>query len=103
MARLIALVLVTLIALLQLKYWVGSGGVREVEALRERVEAQARENEELERRNEALQAEVEELREGRAALEERARSELGLIKPGEIFYRIVETPQPAQPEPESRR
>ena len=103
MARLIALVLVALIALLQLKYWVGNGGVREVEALRERVEAQARENAELERRNEALQAEVEELREGRAALEERARSELGLIKPGETFYRIVETPQPVQPEPEPRR
>lgn len=102
MARLIALVLVVAVALLQLKYWVGNGGVRDVEALRERVEAQARENAELERRNEALQAEVEELREGTAALEERARLELGLLKPGETFYRIVETPQPAQPAPESR-
>lgn len=100
MARLIALLLVAVIALLQLKYWVGSGGVRDVEALRERVEAQALENAELERRNAALQAEVEELREGRAALEERARSELGLIKPGETFYRIVETPSPARSEPE---
>ena len=100
MARLTALVLLALIVLLQIKYWVGSGGVREVEDLRARVEAQARENEELERRNAALAPEVEELREGQAAMEERARAELGLIKPGETFYRVVE---PVPPEPEPRR
>ncbi len=100
MARLIALVLLALIVLLQIKYWVGSGGVREVEDLRARVEAQARENEELERRNAALAAEVEELREGQAAMEERARIELGLIKPGETFYRVVEpSPPEAEPQP----
>lgn len=93
MARLIALVLIALIGLLQLKYWVGSGGAREVEALHARIEAQARENAELEQRNATLQAEVEELRAGRDALEERARAELGLIGPGETFYRIVTPPQ----------
>lgn len=99
MARVIALLLIILIIVLQLRYWVGSGGVREVEALRARVEAQAQENAELERRNAALQAEVEELREGQAALEERARAELGLIKPGETFYRIVEPPARTEPKP----
>ena len=90
MARLIAIVLLILIVLLQLKYWIGDGGVREVEALQARVEAQARENAQLEQRNAALAAEVNELREGKEALEERARSELGLIKPGETYYRVVE-------------
>ncbi len=90
MARLIAIVLLILIVLLQLKYWIGDGGVREVEALQARVEAQARENAQLEQRNAALAAEVDELREGKEALEERARSELGLIKPGETYYRVVE-------------
>ncbi len=91
MARLVAIVLLILLIIsLQVKYWVGSGGVREVEALRARVEAQAQENAELERRNALLAAEVEDLRAGKAALEERARSELGMIKPGETYYRVVE-------------
>ena len=90
--RVIAALLVLLVIWFQFKYWVGSGGVREVEALRARVEAQTRENAELEQRNAVLQAEVEDLREGKAALEERARSELGLIKQGETFYRVIEPP-----------
>lgn len=99
MARVIAAFLLILIVWLQFKYWVGSGGVREVEALRARVEAQARENAELEQRNAVLQAEVEDLREGKAALEERARAELGLIKPGETFYRVIE-PAPVDGRPQ---
>ena len=101
MARLFAIVLLILIVLLQLKYWVGDGGVREVEALRARVQAQARENAALEQRNAVLAAEVEELREGKEALEERARSELGLIKPGETYYRVVERPDPVVPRADS--
>lgn len=97
MARLLVLVLVVLIALLQLKYWVGPGGVRDVEALRARVAAQEAENARLIERNEVLAAEVEDLRAGKAALEERARAELGLIKPGETFYRVIEArPAPDQ-------
>ncbi len=92
MGRVTAALLMLLIVWFQFKYWVGSGGMREVEALRERVEAQARENAALEQRNAALQAEVEDLREGKAALEERARSELGLVKPGETFYRVIDPP-----------
>lgn len=93
MARWLAVVFVLLLLLLQAKYWVGDGGVREVEALQARVQVQVDENAQLKQRNAALVAEVEELRAGKAALEERARSELGLIKPGETFYRIVEMPQ----------
>jgi len=55
----------------------------------QRVEEQARENEALAQRNRELQAEVEDLRQGLAAIEERARSELGLIKQDEHFYQVV--------------
>ena len=56
------------------------------------VDRQAAENRGLEQRNEQLAAEVENLKSGEAAAEERARSELGMIKPGETFYRVVEPP-----------
>ncbi|MDT1000423.1 septum formation initiator family protein, partial [Pseudomonas aeruginosa] len=48
-----------------------------------------RDNEGLQQRNDALAAEVKDLKEGQSAIEERARSELGMIKPGEKFYRVV--------------
>jgi cell division protein FtsB len=79
---------------LQYRLWFGSGGQREVEALQQQVRQQAHDNAGLKQRNEALAAEVEDLKSGEAAVEERARSELGMIKPGETFYRVVE-PQPA--------
>jgi cell division protein FtsB len=95
-SRLIALVLVAVLLLLQLKLWAGGGGWREVEQLEASVAAQTRENRELTQRNDALSAEVDDLKQGRAAVEERARAELGMIKPGEVFYRVVEpVPPPA--------
>lgn len=96
MTRLLVLVLLAVLLLLQVKLWVGAGGWREVEALEASVESQQQENRQLEQRNAALEAEVEDLKRGQAAVEERARSELGMIKPGETFYRVVEpTPAPA--------
>ena len=92
--RIVLLLLVALLAWLQWRLWFGNGGQREVEALRAQVAAQAHENEGLKQRNEALAAEVRDLKSGEAAVEERARSELGMIKPGETFYRVVE-PTPA--------
>ena len=73
----------------------------QVTALAAQVEAQRRENAGLEERNAALAAEVRDLKEGVAAVEERARSELGMIKPGEVFYRVVEDtpPRPLPPPP----
>ena len=94
MLRYAALILVILLIGLQLKLWTGSGGVREVERLRATVVEQKRENETLRARNEALAAEVRDLKEGREAIEGRARSERGLVKPGETFYQVVE-PTPA--------
>ena len=82
-------ILVVVIAALQLKLWFGEGGYRDVQRLAERVEEQARENEILARRNAELQAEVEDLRQGLEAIEERARSELGMVKEDEQFYQVV--------------
>ena len=84
------LLLALLLASLQYKLWFGNGGQNEVEALRVQVARQEAENLKLQQRNEALKAEVEDLKSGEAAVEERARSELGMVKPGETFYRVIE-------------
>lgn len=90
MLRYAALILLILLIGLQLKLWTGAGGLREVERLRATVAEQKHENDSLRARNEALAAEVRDLKEGREAIEGRARSELGLVKPGETFYQVVE-------------
>lgn len=98
----LALLLVVLLAL-QAKLWWGDGGWNDARALQQRVVEQRAENARLQQRNDALSAEVQDLKSGEAAVEERARSELGMIKPGEKFYRVVEPPPPEQaptdPEP----
>ena len=72
-----------------MKLWFGEGGYRDVKRLQLRVEEQARDNESLALRNRELQAEVEDLRQGLQAVEERARSELGMVKENEEFYQVV--------------
>ena len=79
-----------LLAFLQYRLWFGQGGAGEVQALSAQVQHQARDNGGLRQRNAEVAAEVEDLKSGEAAVEERARSELGMIKPGEKFYRVVE-------------
>lgn len=100
MMRWIALILVVLLIALQLKLWIGEGGMRDLDALRARVAAQESENAQLKKRNEALSAEVQDLKHGQQAIEARARSELGLIKPGETFYQVV-TPAPGASAPQN--
>ena len=90
MLRWIALLLIALLLILQWKLWIGEDGMREVHALRASVAAQQRENAKLKRRNQALEADVKDLKHNGQAVESRARSELGLIKPGETFYQVVE-------------
>ncbi len=89
MWRWIALGLIVLFLTLQWKLWVGSDGMREVHALRESVSRLREENAQLRRRNQALEADVKDLKHNGQAVESRARSELGLIKPGETFYQVV--------------
>ena len=89
--RVLLVALIAVLAFLQLRLWTGQGGQRSVAALQAQVQQQARENAGLQQRNAALAAEVEDLKSGEAAVEARARSELGMIKPGETFYRVVES------------
>lgn len=93
--RIVLVVLVALLAWLQYRLWFGSGGNNEVADLQAQVEQQARQNDGLRDRNAALAAEVADLKSGEAAIEERARAELGMIRPGETFYRVVDHAQPA--------
>ena len=88
--RVLLLLLALLLAGLQYTFWLGNGGHNEVAGLRLQVAMQQAENLRLQERNDALAAEVEDLKSGEAAVEERARSELGMVKPGETFYRVVE-------------
>ena len=84
------LLLVILLLGLQTKLWLGSTGWSQATKLEERVHTQAADNTHLQQRNDALAAEVEDLKSGEAAAEERARNELGMVKPGETFYRVVD-------------
>jgi cell division protein FtsB len=96
--RWVLLVLVLLLGWLQYRFWFGAASSGQVVALENQVAHQKRENAGLQERNDALAAEVEDLKSGEAAVEERARSELGMIKPGEKFYRVVEPVSPGAPQ-----
>ena len=88
-------ILVFLLLLLQYKLWLGSGNLIEVSRLKDSIAAQKRQNAELLERNKALEAEVMDLKKGQAAVEERARKELGMVKQGETFFQIVDENQMA--------
>lgn len=87
--RSLLVVLLILFALLQYKLWLGEGGFADVKRLEQKVAEQQQENALLQQRNEELQAEVADLREGIEAIEERARSELGMVQEEEEFYLVV--------------
>ena len=93
--RLVPLLLLLLLLLLQYQLWFGVGSVPSAMRLKSQTETQAAENAGLSKRNAALAAEVADLKQGQAAIEERARAELGMVKKGESFYQIVQAPPPA--------
>jgi cell division protein FtsB len=102
----LAAALLVIVALLQYRLWLSHDGVRELTRLADAVERQKQENSELEERNEQLVAEVADLKSGMAAIEERARSELGMIGRNETFYQVVperpRTSLPSKPEPHTQ-
>lgn len=89
-------VLLVLLLVLQYRLWFGDGNMREVWRLRDNIAAQKVENEQLRQRNLALEAEVRDLKQGMEAIEERARSELGMIKKDETFYQVIEETNPPE-------
>jgi cell division protein FtsB len=88
--KVIVAVLAVLLLLLQYRLWVGDGSLAEVWHLTQSIQAQREENAALEERNRSLEAEVADLKQGLEAVEERARSELGMVRRDEVFYQIIE-------------
>lgn len=82
--------LAAIVAAVQLRLWTGPSSLIEVDRLARRIDAQRADNEALRRRNAALAADVQDLKSGHEAIEERARSELGMTRPGEVFYQVID-------------
>jgi cell division protein FtsB len=90
--RAVTLILVALLLLLQYPLWLGKGSWLKVWDLHRKVEAQQHLNQQTRERTAVLNAEVLDLKQGTAAIEERARSDLGMIKRGEVFFQLLEDP-----------
>lgn len=90
MRRWLIVLLIAFLLGLQYKLWAGEGSLAEVWHLHTAVGEQRMDNEQLAERNAALEAEVKDLKQGLEAVEERARSELGMTKEDEIFYQLVD-------------
>ena len=91
--RWLALVFVALIVALQYPMWLGKGGWLQVRELDRQLAAQKEANAKLKARNDALDADVRDLKTGSEAIEERARSELGMVKQDEVFFQLRQRPE----------
>ena len=89
--------LVVVVVLLQYRLWLSNDGVHELTRLSDAVARQKSENADLTARNQQLVAEVADLKSGMAAIEERARSELGMIRQDEIFFQVLDAPPATAP------
>ena len=85
-------ILICLIALVQYSLWIGKGGWLQVWDLDMQIKAQKAENQRMAARNAAIYADVLDLRHGYAAIEERARSQLGMIRDDEVFFQVIKAP-----------
>ncbi len=88
--RFLTLIFVILIALLQYPLWLGKGSWLRVWDISRQINVQKEDNAKLKLRNNTVDAEVRDLKQGFAAIEERARSELGMVKHDEVFYQVIE-------------
>ena len=95
----LAIILASLLLLIQWPLWFGHGGWLRVWDLQHQLAARQAANEELRARNEAILAEIASLRQGSEAIEERARGELHMIGPGETFFQFVPPASGAAAEP----
>ena len=88
-ARLVPALLLALLAVVHAQLWFGRGSVGNVAALEHRLQEQKAHNAQSQQANERLASEVRDLKEGLDMVEEKARSELGMVKPNEIFVQIA--------------
>lgn len=91
--------LIAVLVFLQYLLWVAEDGVRQTFAMQIAIQAQQEDNAALTERNSALAAEVEDLKRGMMAIEERARSDMGMIRKDETFYRLLEQPSDGPQKP----
>ena len=91
--KLIAIILIFLLLLLQINIWFKDDGYPRITELKSLIQDQKNENSAMATRNTQLREEVEDLKKGDAAIEERARTDIGMIKEGEEFYLITQ-PKP---------
>jgi cell division protein FtsB len=89
--RVLTLIFVILIASLQYPLWLGKGSWLRVWDLNRQINTQKEANATFKARNDTLDAEVRDLKQGYAAIEERARSELGMVKQDEVFYQVLQS------------
>lgn len=87
--KIVTFCLIVLLVLLQYRLWIGNGSMTDVHHLEQAKQALIEENAQLHDRNQALAAEVNDLKNGYDAIEERARSDMGMIKHGETFYHVI--------------
>ncbi|NVD05664.1 cell division protein FtsB [Vibrio sp. JPW-9-11-11] len=87
--RIFALMLTLVLGWLQYELWLGKNGIADFQAVNAEIQVQHQVNNNLKERNDEMFAEIDDLRQGLDAIEERARHELGMIKEGETFYRII--------------
>jgi len=87
--KILAGILVALIVLIQYPLWLGKGSWLRAWEMDRQVEVQRAKNRQLESRNGSLAAEVRDLKQGTEAIEERARYELGMVRPDEVFFQFV--------------
>jgi cell division protein FtsB len=93
--RTLTFVLAGLLLLIQYPLWLGKGGWARVWEHDRQLAAQRAKNDTLQARNAALDAEVRDLKQGLEAVEERARFELGMVRPDEVFFQVVDRPRGA--------
>ncbi|AEA61390.1 MULTISPECIES: cell division protein FtsB [Burkholderia] len=93
--RLVTVVLIALLVLIQYPLWWGHGGWLRVHELRQELANQTQKNADEKLRNERIAGEVQDLQNGTAAIEERARYEMGMVKDGEVFVQFVSPNSPA--------
>ena len=93
--KLISLILIILLAALQYRLWIGNGSLTEVHHLEQTRQNLLDETRRLQERNQSLAAEVNDLKHGNDAIEERARTEMGMIRKDEAFYQIIHQQKPS--------
>ena len=87
--RLVPAILIALLAIFHAQLWIGRGSIPSVREMQQRLDEQLAANAQAKARNDQLTAEVRDLKEGLEMVEEKARNELGMVKPNEIFVQII--------------